>query len=210
MLQPNDLVVDARGSLCPIPVIETKKVLENHPGEAVLTLVDNEVSRDNVKKFAVSKGYSVEIKEDGPDFAILMSPAGVPSDSSLFSISALGLMGTQGKKDEKKKVFLLTKNYLGEGSVELGKTLMSTFLFSLSEAAVLPEKILFINGAVTMVAEGSEHAEALAKLKDKGVKIEACGICLDFYGLKEKVVVGDITNMYVIVEALTTMDAVTL
>ena len=39
-------------------------------------------------------------------------------------------------------------------------------------------------------------------LADAGVEIAACGICLDFYGEKENVGVGSITNMYAITDAI--------
>ena len=34
-----------------------------------------------------------------------------------------------------------------------------------------------------------------------GVKVMTCGTCLDFYGLKEKLRVGVVSNMYDIAEA---------
>ena len=41
-------------------------------------------------------------------------------------------------------------------------------------------------------------------MQEQGVEILTCGTCLDFYGLKEKLAVGGITNMYSIVEKLNT------
>lgn len=61
-----------------------------------------------------------------------------------------------------------------------------------------------------MVTEGSEHLENLQKLVDAGVEIAACGICLDFYGLKEKVAVGSITNLYAITDAMMMESMITL
>ena len=34
------------------------------------------------------------------------------------------------------------------------------------------------------------------------VNILTCGTCLDFYGIKEKLAVGSVTNMYEIVEKM--------
>lgn len=209
MLNNDKNIVDVRGSLCPIPVIETKKIFEKHPGETVITLVDNEVSRDNVEKFAKSKNYAVTINQDGKDYALTMTPEGLRNEMTdfVFSDSAAS---TQIPIPQEGKVFLLTKDYLGEGSEELGRALMKTFLFSLSEAEVKPAKILMINSAVKMATEGSEHVEVLSDLANAGVEIAACGICLEYFGLKEKVSVGSITNMFVIVEALTQKPTVTL
>ena len=68
MSNTNELIVDVRGSLCPKPVIETKKVSDANPDAVITTIVDNEVSRDNVEKFGKSHGYGVAIRQDGKDF----------------------------------------------------------------------------------------------------------------------------------------------
>lgn len=53
-----------------------------------------------------------------------------------------------------------------------------------------------------MATEGSKVLEALKKLADEGVEILACGTCLDFYGLKERLRVGEVSNMYDIAQSL--------
>ena len=53
-----------------------------------------------------------------------------------------------------------------------------------------------------MVTNDSVHLDNIKKLADAGVEIAACGICLDYYGLKEQVGVGSITNMYAITDAI--------
>ena len=40
------------------------------------------------------------------------------------------------------------------------------------------------------------------------MEILTCGTCLNYYGLSDKLQVGDVTNMYVIAEKLTTADLV--
>ena len=109
------------------------------------------------------------------------------------------VMPAQGVGD---KVLLLTKDYLGEGSEELGRNLMKSFLYVLTEADVKPKAIYCINSAVNMLVEGSEHIENFKALESAGVTIAGCGICLDFYGVKDKVQVGTITNLYAITESL--------
>ena len=46
------------------------------------------------------------------------------------------------------------------------------------------------------------HDDDLKKLQEKGVEIISCGTCLDYFGLKEKLLVGEISNMYTIYETL--------
>ena len=117
------------------------------------------------------------------------------------------VMPAQGVGD---KVLLLTKDYLGEGSEELGRNLMKSFLYVLTEADVKPKAIYCINSAVNMLVEGSEHIENFKALESAGVTIGGCGICLDFYEVKDKVQVGTITNLYAITESLLQEQVVTL
>lgn len=117
------------------------------------------------------------------------------------------VMPAQGVGD---KVLLLTKDYLGEGSEELGRNLMKSFLYVLTEADVKPKAIYCINSAVNMLVEGSEHIENFKALESSGVTIGGCGICLDFYEVKDKVQVGTITNLYAITESMMQEPFVTL
>ena len=117
------------------------------------------------------------------------------------------VMPAQGVGD---KVLLLTKDYLGEGSEELGRNLMKSFLYVLTEADVKPKAIYCINSAVKMLVEGSEHIENFKALESSGVTIGGCGICLDFYEVKDKVQVGTVTNLYAITESMMQEPFVTL
>ena len=40
------------------------------------------------------------------------------------------------------------------------------------------------------------------KMEEQGTVIMTCGTCLDYYGIKDKLAVGTVTNMYSIVETL--------
>ena len=190
MSNTNELTVDVRGSLCPKPVIETKKVSDENPSSVIITIVDNEVSRDNVEKFGKSRGYGVDIRQDGKDFYLTMTPNANPV-AEICEPMSYG-----------NRVILMTKDYLGEGSEELGRNLMKTFWVCMLEADVKPSKIYFINSSVKMVINDSVHLENIKKLADLGVEIAACGICLDFYGVKEELGVGSITNMYAITDSI--------
>lgn len=53
--------IDTCGTSCPQPVLMTKKALEANPG-SIEVIVDNNTSRTNVKKFLLSRGYSVEVE----------------------------------------------------------------------------------------------------------------------------------------------------
>ncbi len=67
--------VDARGFSCPIPVVRTKKAIEENPKESVTVLVETAVSKENVSRLARSQGYSVEVEETGGEFRLILKPS---------------------------------------------------------------------------------------------------------------------------------------
>ena len=78
----------------------------------------------------------------------------------------------------------------------------SPSFFALTKQDQLPEIILCYNSGASLTCEDSDSLEDLKSLEAEGVKILTCGTCLDFYGLKEKLAVGGVTNMYEIVEIM--------
>ncbi|HEY49819.1 MAG TPA: SirA family protein [Dehalococcoidia bacterium] len=67
--------VDVRGFSCPIPVVRTKKAIEDNPGTPVTVLVETAVSKENVSRLAQSRGYSVDVEEVEDGFRIILSPS---------------------------------------------------------------------------------------------------------------------------------------
>ena len=49
---------------------------------------------------------------------------------------------------------------------------------------------------------GRDVLEGLDKLEGMGVKILSCGLCLDFFGIKDKLHSGATTNMLTTVETI--------
>ena len=66
--------IDASGLSCPIPVVKTKKAIDEHPGEEMKILVDTATARENVSRLAGSKGYTVEIEEVGDEYLVRLIP----------------------------------------------------------------------------------------------------------------------------------------
>jgi len=97
---------------------------------------------------------------------------------------------------------------MGEGSDELGKILLKGFLYALGQQETLPKTILFYNGGAAMTCEGSPSLEDLTSLQALGVEILTCGTCLNFYGLTDKLKVGEVTNMYAITEKMSQADLI--
>ena len=68
--------VNVRGFSCPIPVVKTKKAIEEHPDAPLIVLVETAVSKENVSRLAEGKGYSVEVEEVEDGFRLSLSPSG--------------------------------------------------------------------------------------------------------------------------------------
>ena len=79
---------------------------------------------------------------------------------------------------------------------------MKGFIFAVTQMETLPETMLFYNGGATLTTEGSDSLEDIKSLEAQGVTIKTCGTCLNYYGLTEKLQVGEVTNMYDIAETL--------
>ena len=90
---------------------------------------------------------------------------------------------------------------LGHADEALRHKLATNYLRTLAELGQYPQAILFYAAGVKLVVDGSPCVAELRQLADAGVPLLACRTCLDFYGLMDKVVVGEIGNMLRIVEA---------
>lgn len=198
----SDRIIDCRGMACPGPVITTKKAVEETSSGRITIIVDNEVAKTNVTKFAAANelGAAVEVK-DGHYYITIVKGAGQPAevDKCQAIITEAG-----------SQVYLITQDTLGHGSPELGAVLIKAFMTTLLEVKPLPATILLLNAGVKLAVQGSPVLDQLATLASLGVNIMSCGTCLDYYQLKTKVAVGEITNMYTIVETITQNKTVTL
>jgi selenium metabolism protein YedF len=80
---------------------------------------------------------------------------------------------------------------------------MRSFLQTLEQSEVHPQRIILINSGVKLACEGSEVLEDLQEFAARGVEILSCGTCLDYFGIKKKLMVGKVSNMYEIINSLT-------
>ncbi len=189
-------IIDARKLNCPQPLILTKNALEGGLDEVII-LVDSDTAKQNVLKYSNKMGYKSEISDKDGDISIIITKN--KSESNAVSIGII-----EGKVENKSinKGFLIGTNILGNGSEELGKILMKGFIYTLTQVKPYPEFIIFLNSGVKLSSEGSDSIDDLNQLLQGGTRIVSCGTCLDYYQLKEKLKVGEVSNMYDIVETI--------
>lgn len=191
------ITVNAMGDNCPIPVIKTKKAMQALTGpETIEVLVDNEIAVQNVTKMAGSAGGQVTSEKLGDaEFKITIRMEGAPKAEESGEETCL-----PDARDN--TVIVISSDRMGSGNDELGKVLIKGFIFAVTQLDTLPKTMLFYNGGATLTTEGSDSLDDLKSLEAQGVEIMTCGTCLDYYGLKDKLAVGSVTNMYSIVEAM--------
>ena len=195
-------IIDAKGCPCPKPLMMAKKALdEARRGETFSIVLDNETSKQNVEKFLIDNGHTI---------------VSATMDQGVFTLRVT-------KELAKETVFPLREEYctpppqnysgehiiviknktMGFGSEELGAILLQGFLNTVSSVSPLPAAIIFYNSGIHLTVAGSLLLPALKGLEEKGVKILVCGTCLDYYKKKQDLLVGQVSNMYDILEMLT-------
>jgi hypothetical protein len=93
------------------------------------------------------------------------------------------------------KVFLIQSEGLGRGDEQLGSMLMANFLRLLGESEDKPGSLVFWNGGVRLLCQGSEVLEHLKRLEGQGV---------------DKLAVGKPTNMMKSIQSMMDSDIVSL
>ena len=193
------ITVECRGEQCPIPVVKTIKAIgEMKEADTVQTHVDNETAVQNLTKLAESKGFAVKSEKIEDKHFVVTMEVTAPGAAAAAEEPAVSCIPDR----RGSTVYAFGTNVMGSGNDELGATLMKGFIYAVSQLEELPKTMLFYNGGVKLTTEGSASLEDLKSLQAQGVEILSCGTCLNFYGLSEKLAVGEVTNMYTIVEKL--------
>ncbi len=186
--------IDARGLPCPQPVILTRNAMREAQELTVLVTGRDQVT--NVSRLAEKAGWQTQLEQRPDGYAIHLvkgqEPVAEPeltTDLTSCDIS-------------RRTVVVAASDQMGRGDDELGAILVRAFFHTLTESNSLPGTIIFYNTGVKLAAEGSPILDDLRDLQGKGVEILACGTCLGYFNLKERLAVGTISNMYTISETL--------
>ncbi len=189
-------MVDARGLPCPTPVVKTREALQRGC-QRLEVLVDNPTARDNVTRFAASQGCSVEVSEEDGMFHLYIMREGGPEEAACATATA-----ESPSPSGEKRVVVLSSDVMGRGEEELGRILMKAFLNTLAESERRPWRLVLFNRGVLLAVEGADTLPALKELASRGVEVLVCGTCLDYFGAKDKVAAGTVSNMFEILETM--------
>jgi len=184
--------INAIGDACPLPVIKTKKGLDAIESGQLVVLVDNEIAVQNIRRLAGATGCQFDVRQQEGVFHItLLKGEAQPSDASANSEAVAG-----------KTVVVLAADTMGTGDDELGHILMKGFIFALTQLDTLPDIVLLYNTGAKLAVYGSSSLEDLIALEQAGVAVLTCGTCLNHLGIAEQLGVGEVTNMYRLVEEM--------
>lgn len=188
-------IIDCQGLACPMPVIKTKKYFDLEDSKEALVIVDNEVAKNNVLRLAKGINLISSFIEENGLYKIQLAKGEFSDVQATYNNEVV-------EYKVSAPTILVSSNLLGNGDDRLGETLMKVYINTLAESEILPENLMFINGGVKLTCTGSDVLDSLSLMKEKGVNIISCGACLDFYNLKEDLKVGEIGNMYQIIDLM--------
>lgn len=184
--------IDAMGMACPKPVILTKRAIRESGEEVYTVMVDNFVATENLAKMGVQLGYASSVnKISEGEYEVTLTKT--EKEAVMCNI-----------EDPEEYIVVYASDGMGDGDPDFCKTLVESFTFALTEQDVLPAKVICYNKGIFLTTENEKTVADLKTLEEKGVEVLSCGLCLDFYGKKEDLKVGSISNMYRIVELMRT------
>ncbi|MBU6453189.1 MAG: sulfurtransferase-like selenium metabolism protein YedF [Cyanobacteria bacterium REEB67] len=224
--------MDLRGLSCPEPVLRTKKAIDDQTVSGLEVLVDDEVNVQNLERLARSQKFTFKKENLSGHFRLTLTRAAGMAKSAKSSTKDAGYDEDDLAAGHRSKVpttaaapstvspprgggtvVFLAKETFGQGADQnqdhdFSHNLLNVFLQTVQQSALKPRAILLANAGVKLIDPQSSTYKVLEDLKNDGVTVLACGLCLDYYKLKEKVPVEQITNMFAICEYLFAADQV--
>ncbi len=205
--------LDLRGLMCPEPVLRTKKILDQNPGIAVEVLVDSQISVMNLTRLANSLGMSLHSTQNESGYAVVIASKNDSRSDPVHNYELpQQIAGAKRASDLSKasstSVVFISKDTFGEGDRDFSVNLLNVFLQTILQAGHRPQAILLANTGVRLMDPDFSVRKVLDDFQEAGVEVLACGLCVEFYGLKEKIKPEQITNMYSISEYLFSADRI--
>ena len=164
------------GKPCPQPLVMVKKQID--AGETDVSIkVDNETAVKNITRLAGKKGLGFTVADIEGGFLITI---GGQVDPDAPAPAAAVACSTTG-----------------------GYNLMKMALYTLNQAEVAPMNLLFMNSGVKLLCgEEAQIIDSVKEMMEKGTDVLVCGTCLNFYECADDLKVGEVSNMYDILERM--------
>ena len=203
--------LDARGCPCPQPLIKTRRLWKTlNPGDHFEVIMDNDIACTNLITFLTDQGADPqtshkgddfivtavrtgEATQNGPDICPLPTPAQATETQSETQVQPV---------KQNDYVVVLKSDCMGMGDDDLGGILAKAYINTLPELDSKPTAIIMYNGGVKLAMASSGADETLKSLEEHGVDVIVCGACVEFFGIKEQLAAGRISNMYEIAERM--------
>ncbi len=185
-------IIDARGLDCPEPAIRTGRALRDK--DEITVIVDNQASVQNISGAVSRRGFEVGVEEKEGDFYLHILRREGATEAGMEAEFMPAQVG--------ETVIFLPSDRIGEGSEELGYVLSKAVLYSLTQVDPKPDCLILMNSGVKFAVDGSEVLDDLGILVDSGMRLMVCGTCLDYFEIKDKLVIGEVSNAYTISETM--------
>jgi len=188
------ITVDTCGKDSPAPLIMIKRAIKRaSAGEHIEVITDDLTAFKDLKDYLseLSIGFReiYDVEKQSLQFTV-PEKLNDNLDTEDFCFTA----------PVKDYVVVIRSDKMGVGDDDLGVILLLDFMNHLIETDELPSAIILYNGGVKTALKGTDTAKSMQKLEDEGVTILTCRTSLDFYGVKDKLAVGIVSDMYKIAE----------
>ncbi|MEG1954439.1 MAG: sulfurtransferase-like selenium metabolism protein YedF [Mucinivorans sp.] len=199
------MIVDTSGQPCPAPLVMTKRAIKQASAkEPIEVISDNSISAQNLETYLHELGLIFQKNITNGLWHFYFTTSGT---LPLEQVS-VECPSPQKSVTQSGYALVIRSEFMGSGDDALGALLMRSCVNSLGDLDLLPTWIVLYNSGVKLTIGQSDTAASLTLLRNRGVQILVCGTCVDFYGIKEQIGVGSITNMFKINDVLSKADHV--
>jgi len=106
------------------------------------------------------------------------------------------------------KFLYLNSDKMGDGDPQLGRKLMKSFLTELATSNIHIDAIGCVNSAINLTTEGSDVIDIFKTFASRGVRIATCGTCLEHYGRKDALLIGEVGSMDMTVKIMASAEQI--
>ena len=197
--------LDARGCLCPQPLIKTRRLWKTlNAGDRFRVLLDNDIAHLNLVAFLNDQNADPGVTREGEDWVVSATRSGDIGQSAV-KVPQQPVVDKTAPASEPvpaNYAVVLKSDRMGQGDDDLGAILVKGYLNTLKELDQKPATIILYNGGVKLAARDSGAETSLKALEKESVDVIVCGACVDFFALNDQLAAGRVSNMYEIAEKI--------